>query len=93
MFHNEREFKRANNVFIEVEEPIFANDTFASEDKRCIRLINTGLSFQSAAEARFVENELKRVLHLPDVPVKGEYDYNIKMGIAQRDTRTPFDRN
>lgn len=93
MFHNEKEFKRANNVFIEVENPIFANDTFASEDKRCKCLINTGLSFQSAAEARFVEHELRSVLNLPDIPVKGEYDYNVKMGITQRDTRTPFDRN
>lgn len=93
MFHNEKEFRRANNVFIEVHEPIFKNDMFASEDKKCLRLINTGLSFQSASEARFVDQEFKRVLGLPDTPVQGEYDYNFKTGKPKQDTRTPFDRN
>lgn len=93
MFHNEKEVRRANNVFIEVHEPIFKNDMFASEDKKCLRLINTGLSFQSASEARFVDQEFKRVLGLPDTPVQGEYDYNFKTGKPKQDTRTPFDRN
>ena len=84
MFHNEKEFKRAYNVFIEVENPIFENDFLTPKDKKCLRFINTGLSFQSASEARFVDQELKRTLNLPDVPVESENDYNIKMGIAKK---------
>lgn len=84
LFHNEKEFKRSYNVFIEVDNPIFENDLLTPKDKKCLRFINTGLSFQSASEARFVEQELKRILNISDIPVQSEYDYNKKMGISDR---------
>lgn len=84
MFHNKKEGRSSYNIFIDVENPIFENDFLTPEDKKCLRFINTGISFQSASEARFVEQELKRTLNLPDLPVEGEYDYNKKMGIAKK---------
>lgn len=72
--------KKEYNVFIEVEEPIFKYDTFASEYKKGLRIINTGLSFESHSEARFLDQELRKILGLPDNPIPVEYDYNVKTG-------------
>ena len=62
---NEKMVKRQGyNIFFYVENPIFINDIFASEEKKYLHLVNTGISFISSLEAKFLLEEFKRVLNI-----------------------------
>ena len=62
---NEKMAKRQGyNIFFYVENPIFINDIFVSEEKKYLHLVNTGISFISSLEAKFLLEEFKRVLNI-----------------------------
>lgn len=54
--------RQGYNIFFTVAEPIFVNDKFASDDKKYLHHINTGLSFNSSLEAKFLVEEFERLL-------------------------------
>lgn len=54
--------RQGYNIFFTVADPIFVNDKFASDDKKYLHKINTGLSFTSSLEAKFLVEEFERLL-------------------------------